>query len=91
MAGAGRSIHSDKDVFAIIQPLAVTSGEMQAPGSHIAFYQFFEAGFIDGQNALLETLDLLWNNVNTGDVITQVCETGTCYETYIACADDTYS
>jgi len=90
MAGAGRSIYSDKDVIAALQPLAVTGGEMQAPGPHIAFYQFLETGFIDGQNALFETLDLLGNNVNTGDVITQVCEAGAGYKTYIACGDDTY-
>ena len=65
-------------------------GEVQASGSGVSGDDFIQAGFVDGQLALFETVDFLRADVHAGDVVADFGEAAAGNKANVSGSDDDY-
>jgi hypothetical protein len=67
-------IYRDKDKLAVIKALSIAGREMETSSLYIAFHHFFKTRLVNGQQALIETVDFLLHNIYAGNCISQVSQ-----------------
>ena len=82
----GRCADSTEDDLHIVQHLGEVGGKLQTSVFDVALDKLFQAWFIDGHDAILEFLNLLGINIDTGDTGTHLGETGATDKADIACS-----
>ena len=76
--GLGRRGNGDEDDFRSGDGIADRGGEGEASGGDVLFDEVFEAGFIDGDLAILEGVDFFEIVIDADDGVTDFSEAGAC-------------
>ena len=83
-----RRAHRDEDDLAMGDRRGGIGGEIELASRVVTLDDRLEAGFIDGDDALLEALYLGFVDVNADDVVAHFRETGAGDQTYITGTKD---
>ena len=77
---------ADRDELhrAVAYPDSGIGGELQPTSGVVIAYQVFQAGFINGNLALLQTLDLVRIDIHTDDVMANLRQHGALHQSDIA-------
>lgn len=89
--GLGRCGHTDKNDVGILDAFLGGSGEREAAGFDIAFDQFFEAGFVDGDAASAEHVDFGFVAIDTDHIVSNFSKASARDEAHITRSDDANS
>ena len=80
----GRRADGDEDDFLIGHPFGRIGSETQAPAGKVGAHQRLQAGLVDRDLALFQTLDLVRVHIDAGDLVADLGQTRTRHQTDIA-------
>ena len=86
----GRCTHGTKDHVLTVQNLLQACGKLQAACLIVFCNKLVKTRLINGHTALFKSLNLILVNVDTCNVDTRVCKTGTCHQTHITSSNNCY-
>src|SRR5581483_9821196 len=84
----GRSWHRDENHVRVLNPLRGAGGEPEPPVGSVLFDQLLEAGFVNGDAALLQSFDLGSVVVDANDLVANLGKAGASYQANIAGANN---
>ena len=79
-----RSSDADEDAGGLADGVFVAGCKLQSAGSRIAFYQFFQAGLVDRNAAIIQQINFAHINVKARHIVAAFSEARAGHQTHIA-------